>query len=449
MVKRLVKKIRMENTHHSLIDDGVPEHEQTLKLGKPFWVLFGGNMGLATWLMGVLVAGMGLDFTNGVIVIMLGAVVGSVLPALTSIVGPRSRLSQMEAGRFALGRAGKKLPAFLNWVSAIGWDVVNNVISGAALALMMSEFGFPIPLWVAFAILVSLQMLVGIYGHHLIQDVSKYTGPILGGSFVIIGIIAMHQSGPALTLAKTVPWKAILSAFVLLVAYNIGWTTFTADYTRYLPKNTPSRLVFLQIFWSLFLSLAILGFFGFATASVVTDQTPEGVMKAIQGLTGHFAPLALFLIAFSSIPVNAINDNSAAYSIISTGFKFSRPTSAIFGALLGYFVCLAASSSFVEFFENFLLLFAHWLTPWAAVILVHWFTVGKHEQKTSSGLTVGTLVFCGISIASLALFAANPLYTGPLADKMSGVDIGPYVGFFVAGSLYWVILRFSNKKAYI
>jgi hypothetical protein len=32
------RRIRMEATHHSLISDGVPESEQTLKFGTPFWV---------------------------------------------------------------------------------------------------------------------------------------------------------------------------------------------------------------------------------------------------------------------------------------------------------------------------------------------------------------------------------------------------------------------------
>ena len=52
-------KILMERTPHSLITEGVLEQEQTLAAGKPFWVFFVANLGIATWLMGVLLAGWG------------------------------------------------------------------------------------------------------------------------------------------------------------------------------------------------------------------------------------------------------------------------------------------------------------------------------------------------------------------------------------------------------
>jgi nucleobase:cation symporter-1, NCS1 family len=439
-------KIRMERTHHSLISDGVAEHEQTLKSGKPFWVIFVGNFCIPAWLMGVLVAGMGLDFTNGMFALLVGSIIGSALPALTAVVGPQSRLSQIEFGRFSLGKTGNKLPAFLNWVGAIGWDVINNVVSASAIVVLLSGLGIDAPLWIVFGGLVGLQMVIGIYGHHLIQDMSKYVGVLMALFFFLIGIIAMHNAGVLPVPSKPADMKTILSAVVLLVAFNISWTTYSADYTRYLPKKTPSQIVFLAIFMALFLSLAILGFFGYMTASAVTEQTPDGIMKALQGLTGRFSFLVLFVIGFSAIPANAINDNSAAYSLISSGFKFSRPTSAIFGAVLGYAICLLASSSFVEFFENFLFLFAHWMTPWAAVILIHWFMIGKHEQKTTSGLTLGFVVFFVVSAASIALFSSNALYTGPIADKIGGLDIGPYIGFVVAGVIYYAILRWSPLK---
>ncbi len=354
----------------------------------------------------------------------------------------------MEVGRFALGRTGKKLPAFLNWIGAIGWDVVNNTLSAAALVALAVGFGVHAPFWIMLAILVGIQMLIGIYGHHIIQDTAKYTGVLLGILFIVIGLIAMHNVVPATAATKAVQLKDVLAAFLLVTVFNYaGWTTYTADYTRYLPKNTSSRAIFFGIFLALFVSTVLLAIFGYMTAQAVTDQTPEGVMRTLESLTGHFSPLVLLLIGLSAIPANAINDNSAAYCLISSGFKFSRPTSAVFGAIVGFFVCLVADKSFVEYFENFLFLFGHWIGPWAAIILLHWFMVGKHEQKTPSGLTMGALIFCGVSVVSIALFSATDLYTAPMAKVLGGLDVGPYVGFVVAGLLYWLFLRFSSKKA--
>ena len=111
---------------------------------------------------------------------------------------------------------------------------------------------------------------------------------------------------------------------------------------------------------------------------------------------------------------------------MSAGLKFSRPVSAIFGSVLGYIICLMASSSFMDSFENFLFLFAHWMSPWAAVLLVHWFTVGKKELKTPPGVTSGFIIFIAVTAASIGLFSANSLFTGLLSPLIGGVDIGPY-----------------------
>jgi NCS1 family nucleobase:cation symporter-1 len=355
----------------------------------------------------------------------------------------------MEAGRLSLGQTGKKVAAFLNWVGAVGWDVINNIISTSAVIILFGMAGIDIPFWLALAGLVISQMILSIYGHHLIQDTSKYTGILLALFFVVIGLIATKQASGFSVQDKPANLKDILSAMALITIYNTtGWTTYTADYTRYLSKETKSRTIFFGIFLALFLSLVLLGFFGFMTASTVTEETPAGVMKGLQNLTGHFSPLVLFLVGFSAIPANAVNANSAAYSLISSGFKFSRPNAALFSGVIGYIVCLFASRSFVEFFENFLLLFAHWIAPWAAIILVHWYWVGRHDQKTPSGFTTGAVLLAVVSIVSILLFSSNGLYTGPIAARLNGLDIGPYVGFIVAALTYFGLLRFlpENNK---
>lgn len=436
-------KIRMERTPHSLITDGVQEGEQTLHARQPFWVFFATNLGVAIWLLGVLVAGMGLNFVDAMFTIFLSCLIGSLVPAATSLLGPRTRLSQMEAGRFSLGRVGNKLPAFLNWIGSIGWDVINNILAAAALVAFLAWAGVSAPFWLALTVLVGVQLVVGIYGHHLIQDTARYSGVILGVLFILIGIIALHKTGGVPKSGKTAEPKDLLSAFVLLFAYQTGsWATYTADYTRYLPANTPRSTVFIGVFAGLFLSLFIMVFFGYMTASLVPVQTPEGVMQALQAITGRFAPLVLFLVAFNSIPVNAVNDNSAAYSLISAGFKFSRPVSAVFGAVLGYVVCLLAVGSFIDFFENMLFLFAHWVLAWAAIILVHWYVVVRKEQVTPSGITRGCVIFVAVTASSIALFSANSLYTGLLSEAVGGVDIGPCIGFVTAGLIYYASLRF-------
>lgn len=435
----------MERTDYTLITEGVRENEQTLSIYKPFWVMFVANIGIGAWLMGVILAGVGLSFYYAVLLIFLATVVGSALPAGTSILGPLTRLSQMEASRYSLGRKGKVVPAFMNWVGAIGWDVVNNVFSTSAVVAFFAAFGCPVPFWLALAGLVAIQMIIGIYGHHLVQEASHYTGVIMGLIFMLVGFAALHTTGITMASGKSVEPKDAFSVFALLVAFNAGgWTTYTADYTRYLPQKTPSYKVFLCIFLGLFLSLFALTLFGYLTASLVSEATPAGIMSALQRIAGPFAPFVLLLVAFTSIPLNAINDNSAAYSLTSAGLNVSRPTLAAAGAVFGYVVCLLATDSFIDTFENFLLLFLHWVFPWASILLVHWYMIGRKQQKAPSGITIECAILVGVSVASFAMFSSNTLYNGFLSDAVYGVDIGPYVGFVVAGLLTWGVCALRN-----
>ena len=156
--------------------------------------------------------------------------------------------------------------------------------------------------------------------------------------------------------------------------------------------------------------------------------------------------MVLLLIGLSSTPVNAVNDTSASYSLISAGIKVSRPTAAIFGAVLGYIICLLASSTFIDFFENLLSFFAHWIAPWSAIVLVHWFIMGRKEQKTPSGISAGGWIFIITSAVSVLLFSANTLYTGLLSDAIGGIDIGPYISFIVAALVYYAVLKFGSGK---
>ena len=443
-------KSSMEKTHPTLVTHGVAEADQTLAAHKPFWVFFVTNASISTWLVGVLIATMKVDFGDALFVLVLGSALGAAVPSALAIMGPPTRVSQLEACRFALGWDGKRLPALLNWVGAVGMDVINNIVSATALVAFMTVFGIVMPFWSALAVLVAIQLVIGVYGHHVIQNTSTYTGFALGILFVVIGLIAMARSSG---LPVTVPTRTsadMLSALALVMAYNISFAPYATDYTRYMPKDTPPRSIFLPIFLGLFFSLVVFAFFGYATAAMVIDASPQGVMDALKSLAGSFAPLVLLLVAFNSTPANAVNDNSAAYCLITAGVNVSRPVAAIFGAVVGFGVSLWASQSFIEFFENFLFLFAHGIAPWSAIILVHWAMIGRHATPllTPPGFTRGFFLFMAVTALSIGLFSANSLYTGLLTNLVGGADIGPYIGFAFTALVYWLSLKLWPPAAF-
>lgn len=439
--------VPIENTHPSLITDGVAAEDQQMAVSRPFWVFFVLNIGIAPWLSGVIVAEMGLNLFQAAVVIVIGSALGAALPATTALLGPQSGLSQLEVGRFAFGRVGNRLPAILNWIGAIGWDVIFNSLSAAAVVSLLGRYGMAAPLWLVFAGLVGLQLFVGVWGHHLIQRAARLTGVVLGVVFIAIGALAVAKNGLPAADGPEAGSPDVFAALLLVVSFSLTLAPYASDYTRYLPRSTPTKQVFASVFSGLFIASGLFFGFGYATAALITDPSPIGVMSALAGLAGPLAPLVLAAVALSSAPCNAVNDNSAAYCLISAGVRISRPAATIIGAALGFVACLLATDSFIAFFENFLFLFAHGIAPWAAILIVHWWMAGTRREETPEGIGLGAVVFVVVTAASVALFSANSIYTGVASPLVGGADVGPYLGFVVAGGAYAIGLKAMRAKA--
>jgi hypothetical protein len=102
------------------------------------------------------------------------------------------------------------------------------------------------------------------------------------------------------------------------------------------------------------------------------DLSPAGVIDGIAALTGPFGPVALVAIAVSAVAINSINDNTAAYSLISTGVRIPRHVSAIVTSLCGFALAVAGAGKFADLFSNYLLLLLYWIAPWAGIVLTDW-----------------------------------------------------------------------------
>ncbi|MDE1171797.1 MAG: cytosine permease [Verrucomicrobium sp.] len=441
----MARRLPMENHRPELIEHGVGAHEQTMTLEKPFWLFFSANTSVGTVMLGVVLAGMGFDFWKGLAVLFLGNLIGSIPPALTSTLGPRTRLTQMESSRLALGKRGVRLPSFLCWLNCFGWDAVNNVPATFAWITLAALCGLSFPFWLTLAVLVIVQGFISVYGHHLVQAVGKAVGYLFFLTFVVLGVLAFQERGLSFAAAKPVSLAGFLLAVTLIASAPMGWCGQAADYTRYLPPATPAGKVFLRVFLGIFLSGLLEEVLGLLLAGGITDQTPQGIVRNLQHLAGPWAPAALVLMGISSLSSNAANDNSAAYCLISAGVHISRRTSAVIGAALSYAIAVYGAGSFSAFLENFLLLMVYWIAPWTAIVLTDWFLTRRKDHTHPPGWTREATIFCVVTAATLLLFSSSPLYTGPVNKWLGGAEVGYYAGFLWAGIWTWLTLR--RRKA--
>jgi NCS1 family nucleobase:cation symporter-1 len=408
---------------------------------KVFWSHLGTNLAPAGWVLGAIIGGLGLDVRSGIIAIVLGNILGAIPVGLCATLGPRTRLTQIENSRFSFGAAGTRVPALLNWLGAVGWDAVNNVPSTLALVALFALMRVPVPFWCALLLLSLIQLAASMYGHHVVQIVGKYLGYVLVAIFSVTGAIAVATGGSLNSLhAAAVTPQAFVLGLSLAAGFAIGFAPFSSDYTRYLPAQTPSRKVFALAFVGIASSGLALEIIGLLTASKLADLSPAGVIGGIGQLCGSFAPLALVAIAVSAIVINSYNDNTAAYSLISAGVRLPRHIAAVVTAVSGFALAVAGAGAFAELFSNYMLVLLYWISPWAGIVLTHWFFF---RDRTDARLdwAPGATVFAVVTVLTIGLFSSTQAYTGPIARALGGTDIGYFVGFFVAGGVYLLVER--------
>jgi NCS1 family nucleobase:cation symporter-1 len=430
----------VEDVHASLIENGVAPEQQTMALDKVFWSHFCTNLAPATWVLGALLVAIGLDFRTGVLAILIGNVLGGLPVGLNSTIGPRTGLTQIEISRFAFGRLGTRVPSALNWFCAVGWDAVNNVPSVLALLALAALFGFSVPFWAGLTLLVAIQLAASMYGHHAVQLLAKYLCYVLIVVFSITGVVAILKGGSLAAVHAAIKPATFMLGVSMIAGFTIGFAPYSADYTRYLPRTTKPGTIFLLSFGGLTLSATLIEFVGLLTASRLTDLSAAGVIAGIGAMTGPFAPVALIAIAASAISINSINDNTAAYSFISTGIRIRRDVAAVITTACGFALAVAGAGKFAELFSNYLLLLLYWIAPWAGIVLTDWWMFGgsaRPARRWGSGATI----FIIVTPLTIALFSATPIYTGPVAKLLDGTDIGFFVGFFAASLCYAAVER--------
>ncbi len=410
----------------------VPRERQTMRLDRVFWSHFSPNLGPGGWVVGVLMVHLGLDLPLAIAAILIGNVLGALPVAFCAVIGPVTGLPQMESARRAFGRAGLVPPSLLNWVYCVGWDAVNNVPAAIALIALLAILGLSAPFAVALGALAVIQMAAAIRGHDAVQALQKYLGAFLLVIFAIVGV-RMALLAPTLAVAGAKPTiPDFVLATAIIASFNLSWASYSSDYTRYLPRGTPPGAIVKRATAALLLSAIPFQLLGLLTASAIGEASPLAVIDDLRHAAGPLAPVVLGAVALSSITGNSVNDNTASYSLLSAGIPVGRVAAAIATAALGYVLAVAGRGRYADLYSDYLVLTLYWIAPWTGIVLADWWQDPRPRIDPTASWTAEATLFVAVSVATIALFAASDLYTGPVARALGGADIGYYVGFAAA-----------------
>src|ERR1700754_1105740 len=349
---------------------GIAPIAEDQRYGSParlFTVWFAPQVTMSGVFTGTLAIVLGLGFWLGLIAMVIGTVLGSLVVGYLSTWGPRTGTGQVPNSRMAFG-GGVVLPAALQWLSSIAWDAMVGLFGGEALAVLLG-----IPFWVAVLIVLGVQGAVGFFGYEVIHRLQAVLTVVLFTTFVVFAVklVGGHQ----VVTPASVCGPDLVGAFVLevTIAFSlaVSWASYAADFSRYLPADSSRARVFGFTFTGIVLAYIFVQGIGIAAGNVVSEHTADGVQSVMGG--GILGALALLVIALASIGSGVMNDYSGSLALQTIGVRMRRPISAgvVTAIAFGLILWLHAGDT-ASRFQIVLLLVSYCIPAFAAVVVIDW-----------------------------------------------------------------------------
>lgn len=429
--------------------------------GDLFTVWFGANLMLLTIVTGGLsVTVFALPFGWAVTALAIGNLVGGVFMALHAAQGPTLGVPQMVQTRGQFGSFGSLLVIGIVIVMYVGFVSSNLVLCGETLALVTGMSEAPGMLLVSV-----IAVLAAIYGYDLIHAYTRLMSYVCGAALVLAAgwIVGRHGLPADFLLRNHFNIAGFLGVISTGALWQIAYAPYVSDYSRYMPRDTGVRPAFWASYWGCTLG----SFLPMVLGAMVGLAAPKGsLMKGLASLTQGIAPFVLIVFTVSIAAASAMNLYCGALSTLTFGQTISprwspgprsRTVVALLLCALSLLGALLSKESFLVNYESFILLLLYVLVPWTAINLVDYYLLRKGQYDVDSffrrdggiyGRVNGAAVTCyAVGILIQIPFISSPLYKGPLARAMGGIDLSWIVGLVVtAPAYYWLAKRSQSRE---
>lgn len=435
--------------------DYVPLAERHGKVWHLWPVWFTGDAHLATLATGAISVASGLDLFWSALAVIGGCILGTILMALHCTQGPHLGLPQMIQSRPQFGYLGALLVWFVALVTYIGYNALNQSLAAATIKELA---GLPErPTIIVFALIA---LGVAVIGYDLIHRAQRFL------AYAMLAVLAIYTAGSFTivdygTLLTPGPFKAspFLVQFFAAAAYQLSWSIYVSDYSRYLPRGVGIRESFFWTFWGAFIGGAWMMLVGaFVAAAFGSANIVAALRQSSDAMLPGFGMVMLITSFLGLITVTALNFYGASLTLLSVvdslttvrlGVK-SRVAALAAVFVMALTLSLIASGNVLHGFEAFLGVLTYLFTPWTAINLVDFFVVRKGRYSIramfmADGL-YGRWNWRGLAAYAIGFLAMVPffktgLYVGPLAVALGKADISMLIGLPVSAAVYLWLCR--------
>jgi nucleobase:cation symporter-1, NCS1 family len=442
--------------------DFVPENERHGRVSDqgPFWFL--SNFHFFAIAIGFVGPSLGLSLGATVWAGILGTLIGTAFQAFHASQGPELGLPQMIQSRAQFGFRGVIVPLLGVLVSLLGYNVVAAVlIANGAQSLWGVDRN------VMFVAIVVSTAVIAIYGHDWLHFVFRtlfwLSTPLFLALSAAIILRPTGWAGTATHTALGFAWPAFLTQLAAAASFNITAAPYVSDYSRYLPKTTPRLLIVAQVFvgaassaiWLIILGAWLATQLGASDALVALHQAGEHLIFGLGSI--------LVAVSICALCANvAMNDYSAMLTFVTMMdcFRSVTPTRRLRAVVVIVLSVAWVALSFIlggdaiAYVNDLLVIMLYFLVPWTAVNLIDFFFLRRgryviediftpHGRYGAWGIR-GLFAYAVGFAASAPFFVIPGLYTGPVAARIGGEDIGWLVGLVTSSAAFLLATKLTR-----
>jgi nucleobase:cation symporter-1, NCS1 family len=420
----------------------------------PVW--FSGDAHLATLATGMIGVAQGLNLLWAAVAILGGCALGTFFMAFHAAQGPQLGLPQMIQSRPQFGYRGALLVWVVALVTYVGYNAVNQVLAGQTLQLLTG-----IDSRVAFLLFSFIAAALAVVGYDWIHAAQRTLAAVLLlalAAYSLGAVVTWHMPAAQFSPAgfMMIPF---LTQFFAAAAYQLSWSIYVSDYSRYLPRDVGVRAAFWWTFTGALIGGAWMMFVGMvAAAGSPGRDLAVAVRAAGDAVHPGFGAILLLASLLGLVTVTSLNFYGGSLTLLSMADSFGKLRAGVRQRLLSLAVVAAASTTialfssndFVARFSDMLAVLLYLFTPWTAINLVDFYLVRRGHYSVREifnpyGLygqwNWRGLVAYGGGFLAMVPFFSTGLYTGPVAARLGGADIAMLVGLPVSAGIYLLACR--------
>lgn len=430
----------------------------------PVW--FTGDAHLATLATGAIsvTAGLGLFWSS--LAVIGGCVLGTVLMALHCSQGPHLGLPQMIQSRPQFGYLGALLVWVVALVTYIGFNALNQSLAASTVKELVG-----LPQTTTVVVFAALATFVAAIGYDLIHKAQRIL------AYLMLAVLAVYTAGLFTVIDLAVLLRPgvfmptlFLVQFFASAGYQLSWSIYVSDYSRYLPREVGIRASFGWTFCGAFIGGAWMMLVGaFAAAAFANADIVVALRHSADAMFGGFGVIMLVSSFGGLITITSLNLYGASLTLLSmvdsvTPIRLgiaSRMMALAVALAMSLALSLAMSGNILNRLEAFLGVLVYLFTPWTAINLADFFIVRKGRYSIramfmADGL-YGRWNWRGLTSYALGFIAMIPffkteIYVGPVAQALGGADISMLIGLPVSAAVYLMLCRsldLTNELAQI